>query len=346
MRPILAALCLAAGTANAAPPGAPSLSLPVDCALGLTCHIQNYADRDPGSGAVDHTCGSLTYDGHNGTDFRLRDMTALFRGTDVLAAAPGIVTATRDGVPDVALGAAGAPDIRGRECGNAVIVSHPQGWRTQYCHLREGSLTVERGDPVARGQVLGEIGLSGATEFPHLHFAVRDGEGRVIDPFDARAVGESCRFEERETLWDDPAISYTAGGVLTAGILDRLPDYQEVKDGIAARTRLTTDADAVVFWVHFFGLSAGDRLQLEFTGPEGEEVARHEHVMPRARATEYRAVGRRMGADAGQVFPPGLYRGVGRLVRDDREIDRIEAFVRVDPVPSPSDPEAAGSDEE
>ena len=45
------------------------LGLPIDCTLGDTCYIQNYVDTDPSEEALDFQCGSLTYDGHKGTDF-------------------------------------------------------------------------------------------------------------------------------------------------------------------------------------------------------------------------------------------------------------------------------------
>ena len=47
------------------------LGLPIACEPGRTCYIQNYTDVDPSASARDYKCGTLTYDGHNGTDFRL-----------------------------------------------------------------------------------------------------------------------------------------------------------------------------------------------------------------------------------------------------------------------------------
>src|SRR5262249_35663984 len=47
------------------------LGLPIDCEVGRSCVIQNYVDHDPSPNARDYQCGTLTYDGHNGTDFRL-----------------------------------------------------------------------------------------------------------------------------------------------------------------------------------------------------------------------------------------------------------------------------------
>lgn len=40
------------------------------------------------------------------------------------------------------------------------------------CHLRHGSLTVEKGDVVKAGQQVGEIGNSGSSIQPHLHLQV------------------------------------------------------------------------------------------------------------------------------------------------------------------------------
>ena len=79
---------------------APRLALPIDCIPGRTCHIQNYTDADPGSGARDFTCGPLTYDSHKGTDFALPDLALMRAGVTVRAAAPGRVTGLRDGMAD------------------------------------------------------------------------------------------------------------------------------------------------------------------------------------------------------------------------------------------------------
>ena len=56
------------------------LALPVDCIVDRDCWIANYVDHDPGADAKDHTCGPLTYDGHGGTDFAVRDFASVRRG--------------------------------------------------------------------------------------------------------------------------------------------------------------------------------------------------------------------------------------------------------------------------
>ena len=49
------------------------MAQPVDCDLDTQWYIQQFMDHDPSSGAADMRCGPLTYDGHTGTDFAIRD---------------------------------------------------------------------------------------------------------------------------------------------------------------------------------------------------------------------------------------------------------------------------------
>ena len=86
-------------------------------------------------------------------------------GVAVLAVADGKVTGVRDGEKDI-----NPSDRQSGDCWqgmreNGVFLRHPHGWDTQYCHLASGSVSVSKGQHVKRGQVLGKVGLSGATEF-------------------------------------------------------------------------------------------------------------------------------------------------------------------------------------
>lgn len=310
----------------ACPAWAGDLLFPVDCTLGEDCFIQQYVDRDPGSGVADFTCGPLTYNGHRGTDIRLADRAAMARGVDVLAATSGIVLGIRDGVPDHVPGEPGGPDITGRECGNGVLLQRADGWQFQYCHLANGSVGVRRGDAVDAGAVLGQIGLSGKTQFPHLHLTIRDQAGRVIDPFDSRQQDESCRLTDRRALWRTlDAQDYQPGGAMTAGFADRVPDYTEVRAGSASLRTLSRESAAVVFWVHLFGLRQDDRIELSILSPGGEELVDATHHMTRTRATEFRAIGRKKRTS----WALGRYRGEARLVRDGAVIDRITAEIEL-----------------
>jgi hypothetical protein len=63
--------------------------------------VVNYLDTDPSPERfADFRCGRRTYDGHDGTDFAVRDAMAMEQGVDVLAAADGTVLRLREGVRD------------------------------------------------------------------------------------------------------------------------------------------------------------------------------------------------------------------------------------------------------
>lgn len=299
--------------ASAAEP--PRLSLPVDCRLGETCYLQALPDRDPGAGAVDHACGALTYDRHSGTDVALPDLAAMRAGVDVLAAAPGLVMATRDGVPDAGLA---TPDLAGRRCGNGVSIDHGDGWHTQYCHLALGSVTVRPGARVARGARLGRVGLSGQTELPHLHMTLRR-RREVVDPFDAS--GGPCGGP-RETLWE-PEPAHLPTGLIAAGTAGAAPGLAAIRRGGLTHPG-RRDAPLVV-WAHGFGGRAGDRVVLRLGGRRGPVV---DEVRTLGEPAAY------LHASAGRHpppggWPPGLYEGGAWIERDGRVVDRLAVRVRV-----------------
>lgn len=297
------------------------LNPPADCTLGETCFVQNYVDRDPSPGAADFTCGPMTYDGHKGTDFALPSLAAMRDGVDVLAAAPGTVIALRDGMPDTGIE---TPDMDGRDCGNGVVIRHGGGWETQYCHMQQGSVRVARGQRVAKGTVLGQVGLSGRTEFPHVHLSVRR-DGAVVDPFAPAPGPITCSETRGRGLWQDP-IAYQPGAVLSAGFTSQPPSYAQVKDGLPSPDSLPANAPALVLWAHALGGQAGDVLVLEITGPHGRTLLAHEAAVERDQARFFRFAGKPLRA-AG--WPEGTYRGKVSLQRDGTTISRRAVTLRI-----------------
>lgn len=54
--------------------------------------------------------------------------------------------------------------------GNVVIIDHGNGYLTRYAHLE--NTRVSKGQKVARGQQVGQVGMSGNSFAPHLHYEV------------------------------------------------------------------------------------------------------------------------------------------------------------------------------
>lgn len=315
------ALALCAAAPAAADP--PRLSLPLDCAYGRTCVIEDYVDADPGPGQRDHACGLKSRDGHQGTDFMLLSFAAMEAGVAVRAAAPGLVAATRDGMADTAVTHDTRDDIAGRECGNAVRVDHGDGWQTLYCHLARGSVTVRQGERVARGDTLGAVGLSGLTNAPHLHLGLLH-EGQVVDPF-APGARDACDPVPGTGLWNIP-LPYTPTGLFTAGFSTAIPDLDAVQTGTARAARARADAPLVLYG-HVFHAEPGDRLTLDARGPDGA-IFRHAVTLDAPEMQLFRAFGRKAPPEG---WPPGTYRGHVRLWRGTTLIAIRHADITVRP---------------
>ena len=313
MSPVKAAALAAALVAGPAAAWAqPVLTLPLDCTPGEDCHIQNYVDRDPGPGAADFACGTLSYDGHNGTDFAVESLEAMRNGVEVRAAAAGIVRGTRDKLPDVAVGAPGAPALEGQDCGNGVAIDHGKGWITQYCHLKQGSIAVRSGERVEAGQRIAEVGLSGRTEFPHVHMSLAH-NGVTVDPFDAE-MEEDCGPGVQ--VWAVPP-AYRAAGIVGSGLLPRMPDYAELKDAPPpSNAWKAADGPALVAWLRAFGGRAGDVVRFRIDGPDGRFHEVRE-VLEEDQADFFRGTGRK-APEGG--FPPGSYTARMEIVRGGRVV--------------------------
>ena len=130
--------------------------------------------------------------GHNGVDI------AAPKGTLIRVAATGRVLVSRcdpDRMGRHSCDVDGWPGKGG--CGWFVDVLHAQGMVTRYCHMVSRP-RVSAGDTVQAGDVIGEVGSSGNSSGPHLHFEVHTGGDRssrsAIDPVPfMRAKGAPLR---------------------------------------------------------------------------------------------------------------------------------------------------------
>jgi hypothetical protein len=96
-------------------------------------------------------------------------------GQEAIAVADGTVAKVIDGLPEQVPGVFPQGISPEEADGNSVILDLAGGNYALYAHFQPGSIRVEQGDRVERGDVLGLVGNSGNSLAPHLHFHVMDG---------------------------------------------------------------------------------------------------------------------------------------------------------------------------
>ncbi|WP_031476352.1 peptidoglycan DD-metalloendopeptidase family protein [Agathobaculum desmolans] len=65
--------------------------------------------------------------------------------------------------------------------GNMVQIDHPDGTKSVYLHLQDGSFAVKAGDKVGQGQQIAKVGNTGISTGPHLDFRIMV-DGKYVDP--------------------------------------------------------------------------------------------------------------------------------------------------------------------
>lgn len=305
-----------------------SLDWPIACEYGKNCVVQNYVDEDSTSSARDYTCGPLTYDQHKGTDIRLLNEQAMRRGVNVLAAADGVVRGVRDGMNDVNVNVIGKEAIKNRECGNGVVLDHMAGYDTQYCHMMKGSIVVKQGQSIKKGDVLGKVGMSGATEFPHLHFQVSR-LGKILDPYTGARAGSNCGQSDANSLWSNEVkakIPYTSSFVLGQGFTTSPPNAEQMRINPKTSAIIDRNAPAIIYWIDVMGARIGDTLSLVIYAPSGNAWVTRDVPFNRNQAVSFSFVGRK-GTPEGLI--PGTYVAKAVLVRANKDVPVVESTLKV-----------------
>jgi murein DD-endopeptidase MepM/ murein hydrolase activator NlpD len=122
---------------------------------------------------------------HKGTDF------AAPTGTPVYAASDGNVLFA---------------SMKGAN-GNLVIIEHTNGWLTYYLHLNDFGPGIQAGIGVKQGQRIGDVGTTGRSTGPHLHYEIHI-NGEAIDPLGIEVdegkklseLNQQAFFKERDRI--------------------------------------------------------------------------------------------------------------------------------------------------
>ena len=162
--------------------------------------ISNFVDHDATypSNLRDYNCGKRTYDTEAGYNHRGIDVSIwpdnwnmmAARQVEIVAAAPGTIVNKADGHFDQNCAFNSNP-------WNAVYVQHDDGSIAWYGHMKAGTVTGKPvGSRVVAGEFLGNVGSSGSSSAPHLHFEVYDANKQLVDPF-----AGSCNERNTESWW-------------------------------------------------------------------------------------------------------------------------------------------------
>lgn len=107
-------------------------------------------------------------------------------GKQLFAPCDGEVVLVIDGVNDNKVGEMNSVDVGG----NTVIIKTTNNEFVVFCHFKNKTIVVKKGQQVKQGQVLGQCGNSGHSSEPHLHFHLQNG----IDM--NTATGIKCYFDK------------------------------------------------------------------------------------------------------------------------------------------------------
>lgn len=309
----------------------PKLAFPLDCQLHRTCWVIQYPDTDPKAGEARDFAGlDRTYDGHKGVDIGIRNLAAMREGVTVMAAAAGKVLRTRDGVEDKLIKTAEERRaIQKQACGNAVIIDHGSGFETIYCHMHQGSIRVKPGDRVKAGQPIGLVGLSGLTQFPHMHIGAML-DGVALDPDTGKPLKPEptkLQIPLPQPLWqeDSGLLAYDPVDIVDIGFADHQLSFEDALDGKTAGDTLSANSPALVLWATIYGVRKDDQLHFEILDPDGKPFAEDHNRIDKTQIRRFRLFGKKLHAP----LKPGTYTGRvtlertgkdGKPIKESREI--------------------------
>jgi LysM repeat protein len=116
-----------------------------------------------------------------------RDGDRVHVGVDIFTIPGEYVYAVADGVLT-----GRAWDQQTRRSGNAWYLTSDAGHRFFYAHLKDFAPGLEVGSQVRAGQIIGWVGATGNTTYPHLHFEIQPWGGDPVNPYPMVRTQGAC----------------------------------------------------------------------------------------------------------------------------------------------------------
>jgi hypothetical protein len=194
--------------------------------------------------------------------------------------------------------------------------------------MRRGSIRVRRGQRVRAGQILGLVGLSGKTEFPHLHFQIQL-DKKTIDPFVGLARKAACG-PGQSPLWAPATLAripYRRSAIFNAGFHDSNVDQRGASQGHYRAKRLFAPVKNLHLWAEIWRIRPGDKVVFTLLDHDGKKLAtRGVQIKIEKPARRPLLLGTRFTRKKG-IWPKGAYGGrvvLGRAGRAGRETYRAD----------------------
>lgn len=286
------------------------LNWPISCIINENCFIQQYMDIDESEGILDYAGGKATYNGHKGTDIRLKNIKAMKKGINVLSSAQGKVMGIRNNLRDkLVRNNKDRVNLKGKDCGNGVVISHANGWETQYCHMKRGSIVVKKGQMVSAGEILGEVGLSGLTQFPHLHISIRK-NGKKIDPFSLGANLWNKKLKDK--------LFYQPTRIINLAYANAALKMDDIESGKFQDFVPSSKSSSLVAYVRVINLKKGDRVRLIFTMAKQKMIAKTFDLIKKNKAQQMYFFGKKRPSSG---WIKGRYKVEAQILRNEKILD-------------------------
>ena len=238
--------------------GEANFIVPIQGEYGNDYIIVNYVDWGQDTLILDYNCLNKTYNGHQGTDFVIRDFSAMDEGVNVVAVDSGTVFYVQDGIFDRE-----KESVISKQLGNFIGIKHKWKIQTYYAHLKKNSIIVAPGDVVVPGQVIGQVGSSGNSSSPHLHFEMWYDSTYYIDPFMGNCGNNT-------TYWRNAPKYDSTFNVWTSGILNFKPNLDTLKENLMTIDTIKVDDESISYWALLYGLRKNDSLRIEWYSPQNQ----------------------------------------------------------------------------
>jgi hypothetical protein len=124
-------------------------------------------------------------------------------GDAVLAVDDAVVAATRDGMDEPTHISQRTTHPLAEDAGNYLVLKLPDGRFAFYEHLKKGSIAVQTGNRVKKGQAMASLGFSGESTGPHLHFHIADSDSPLDAeglPFEIQSFRQVGRYDDVSRL--------------------------------------------------------------------------------------------------------------------------------------------------